>query len=251
MGARDVVVRLGIDIGGSGIKGGPVDLDSGALIRKRVRIETPRPSHPEAVAGTIRRLVAAFPEAAGRIGCAFPAIILSGRVNSAANVDDSWIGTDADRLLSETCGRPVVVINDADAAGLAEARVGAAAGREGVVIVLTLGTGIGSALLHDGRLVPNTELGHLEVGGRVIEKAASNRARKREGLSFEAWATRLNDYLSHLERLFSPGLFVIGGGISKRFGEYGPYLQTRAEIVPAALRNDAGIVGAAMQAGLR
>ena len=217
-----MVVRLGIDIGGSGIKGGPVDLDSGALIRKRVRIETPRPSHPEAVAGTIRRLVAAFPEATGRIGCAFPAIILSGRVNSAANVDDSWIGTDADRLFSETCGRPVVVINDADAAGLAEARVGAAAGREGVVIVLTLGTGIGSALLHNGKLVPNTELGHLELDGQVIEKAASNRARKREGLSFEAWAARLNDYLSHLERLFSPGLFVIGGGISKHFGEVRP-----------------------------
>ena len=241
-----MTVRLGIDIGGSGIKGAPVDLVSGILVRERLRLGTPQPSHPEAVARTVRRLIDTFPEVTGPIGCTFPAIVISGQVNSAANVDASWIGADADRLFSERCGRPVRVVNDADAAGLAEARVGAAKGRKGVVIVLTLGTGIGSAVLHDGKLVPNTELGHLELDGRVIEKAASNRARKQEELSFEVWAGRLNEYLSHLERLFSPGLFVIGGGISKQFGMFGPHLRTRAEIVPAALRNNAGIVGAAM-----
>ena len=244
-----MAVRLGIDIGGSGIKGASVDLESGTLTTKRVRIKTPRPSHPEAVAEVVRRVVEAFPEVTGAVGCTFPAIVIGGRINSAANVDRSWIGTDADRLFSHACGRPMSVLNDADAAGVAEARVGAAAGRKGVVIVLTLGTGIGSALLHDGRLVPNTELGHLELQGRVVDAGASNRARKREGLPFEAWSERLNDYLLHLERIFSPDLFVIGGGISKRFGKFGPLLRTRAEIVPAALRNDAGIVGAALWAG--
>jgi len=244
-----LAVRLGIDIGGSGIKGAPVDLESGALTAERVRIKTPRPSHPEAVAGVVRRVVDAFPDVTGAIGCTFPAIVLDGRINSAANVDRSWISTDADRLFSHACQRPVSVVNDADAAGVAEARVGAAAGRTGVVIVLTLGTGIGSALLHDGHLVPNTELGHLELQGRVVEKGASNRARKTEKLSFDVWTGRLNAYLAHLERIFSPDLFVIGGGISKRFGKFGPMLRARAEIVPAALRNDAGIVGAAIWAG--
>lgn len=244
-----MAVRLGIDIGGSGIKGAPVDLESGALTDKRVRIKTPRPSNPEAVAGVVRRVVDAFPDVTGAIGCTFPAIVLGGRINSAANVDRSWIGADADRLFSQACERPVSVVNDADAAGVAEARVGAAAGRKGVVIVLTLGTGIGSALLHDGKLVPNTELGHLELHGGVVEKGASNRARKTEKLSFEVWTGRLNAYLAHLERIFSPDLFVIGGGISKRFGKFGPMLRSRAEIVPATLRNDAGIVGAALWAG--
>ena len=241
-----MVARLGIDIGGSGIKGAPVDLDSGTLVKERLRIETPQPSHPEAVVASVRRVMEAFPEVTGPIGCTFPAIIISGQVISASNIDDSWLGTDAAGLFSEGCGRPVSVVNDADAAGVAEARIGAAAGREGVVIVLTLGTGIGSALLHNANLVPNTELGHLELGGQVIEKVASNRARKQGQLSFETWAGRLNDYLAHLERLFSPDLFVIGGGISKRFGEFGPHLLTRTEIVPAVLRNEAGIVGAAM-----
>ena len=200
------------------------------------------------MAGTVRRVVEAFPEVTGPIGCTFPAIVIAGHVNSAANVDDSWIGIDADSLFSERCDRPVSVVNDADAAGLAEARVSSAAGREGLVVVLTLGTGIGSALLHDGRLVPNTELGHLELDGRVIERAASNRTRKHEELSFRTWSGRLNDYLSHLEHLFSPNLLVIGGGISKQFGEFGPHLRAKAEIVPATLRNDAGIVGAAMWA---
>lgn len=243
-----MVVRMGIDIGGSGIKGAPVDVTSGRLVGARVRFKTPRPSRPEIVAATVRRLAQAFPDVGGRIGCTFPAIVLSGRINSASNVDASWIGVDAERLFSERCGRPVEVVNDADAAGLAEARVGAAAGQRGLVIVLTLGTGIGSALVYEGRVVPNAELGHLELGGNVIEKVASNRVRKREGLSFEVWTGRLNDYLAHLERLFSPAMFVIGGGISKRFDEFGPRLRARARIVPAALRNEAGIAGAAIWA---
>lgn len=241
-----MAIRLGIDIGGSGIKGAPAELESGILTRKRVRIGTPRPSTPEAVSLTLRRVVESFPETTGPIGCAFPGIAIAGRIFSAANVDDSWIGVDAASLFSEACGRRVSVINDADAAGLAEARMGAARGRNGVVIVLTLGTGIGSALIHNGILVPNTELGHLHLGGRVIEKVASNRARKEQNLSFKKWARRLNDYLAHLDRLFSPDLVVIGGGVSKKFAKYGPLLEARAEIVPAMLRNDAGIVGAAL-----
>ncbi len=231
------------------MKGAPVDLESGSFTQERVRFKTPRPSNPEAVSITLRRLVESFPGESGPVGCAFPAIMIDGRALSAANLDDSWIGTDAASLFSDACNRPVSVINDADAAGLAEARMGAAANRKGVVIVLTLGTGIGSALLHNGHLVPNTELGHLHLDGQVIEKIASNRARKVEKLSFEVWAERLNAYLAHLDRIFSPDLVVLGGGISKRFAKFGPLLHSRAEIVPAMLRNDAGIVGAALSAG--
>ncbi len=244
-----MTTRLGIDIGGSGMKGAPVDLDSGVFSRKRVRFKTPQPSNPEAVSMTLRRLVESFPEVTGPIGCAFPAIVIDGRTLSAANLDNDWIGADAASIFSDECNRPVSVINDADAAGLAEARFGAAANRMGVVIVLTLGTGIGSALLHNGRLVPNTELGHLHLAGQVVENTASNRVRKAEKLSFEEWAERLNEYIAHLDRVFSPDLVVIGGGISKRFSKFGPLLRARAEVVPAMLRNDAGIVGAALSVG--
>ena len=240
--------HLGIDIGGSGIKGAPIDVLSGALAADRRRIPTPRPALAESVSRTLREIVGAFPGVTGPVGCAFPGIVISDRIHSAANLDGSWIGVDAGARFSEACGRPVVMINDADAAGLAEARFGAAAGRSGVVLVLTLGTGIGSALLNDGRLVPNTELGHLELGGEVIEKRASNRARKAQGLSFGEWTERLNQYLAHLDRLLSPDLVVIGGGISKRFDTFGPHLRSRAELLPAALRNDAGMVGAALWA---
>ncbi|MCY4622955.1 MAG: ROK family protein [bacterium] len=240
--------RLGIDIGGSGIKGAPVDLVSGALAADRRRIPTPQPALAEPVSRTLGKIVGSFSGVTGPIGCAFPGIVISDRIYSAANLDSSWIGVDAGARFSEACGRPVVMINDADAAGLAEARFGAAAGRSGVVLVLTLGTGIGSALLHHGRLVPNTELGHLELGGEVIEKRASNRARKAQKLSFGEWTERLNRYLAHLDRLLSPDLVVIGGGISKRFDTFGPHLRSRADLVPAALRNNAGIVGAALRA---
>ncbi len=240
--------HLGIDIGGSGIKGAPIDVASGALAANRLRISTPQPALADPVAATVCEIVDSFPGGTGRVGCAFPGIVISNRIFSAANLDKSWIGVDAGALFSEACGRPVAMINDADAAGLAEARFGAAAGRPGVVLVLTLGTGIGSALLHDGRLVPNTELGHLELGGEVIEKRASNRARKTRRLSFKEWAERLNQYLAHLDRILSPELVVIGGGISKRFDKFGPRLRSRAEVVPAVLRNNAGIVGAALWA---
>lgn len=241
---------LGIDIGGSGVKGAPVDVVSGVMLADRFRLETPRPSPPAALAETVRRVAERFPETAGRIGVAFPAIVRDGYILSAANVDDSWIGEDAQTLFTEACGRPAAALNDADAAGLAEARAGAAAGRRGVAIVITLGTGIGSALLLDGKLVPNTELGHLELDGKAAELTASNRARLREGLSFAEWADRLNAYFAMLDRLFSPDLLVIGGGVSKEFGQFGPLLRSRAEIVPAALRNQAGIIGAAMWAAL-
>lgn len=240
---------LGIDIGGSGIKGAPVEVKAGRLLAERFRLETPQPSLPEAVAETVRQVAGVFPETTGPIGVAFPAIVRDGKILSAANVDDSWIGTDARALFTAACGRPAMVINDADAAGLAEAGTGAAAGRRGVVIVITLGTGIGSALLMDGVLVPNTELGFLEIGGRVAERTASNRVRTEEGLSFAEWAERLNDYFAKLDRLFSPDLLVIGGGVSKQFHRFGPLLRSRAPIVPAALRNQAGIIGAAMRAG--
>ena len=240
---------LGIDIGGSGIKGAPVDVKAGRLLAERFRLETPQPSLPEAVAETVRQVAENFPETTGPIGVAFPAIVRHGMILSAANVDDSWIGTDARALFTSACGRPATVINDADAAGLAEAGTGAAAGRRGVVIVITLGTGIGSALLMDGALVPNTELGFLEMGGKAAERIASNRVRAEEGLSFAEWAERLNDYFAKLDRLFSPDLLVIGGGVSKQFHRFGPLLRSRAPIVPAALRNQAGIIGAAMRAG--
>ncbi|MYD03569.1 MAG: ROK family protein [Acidimicrobiia bacterium] len=239
---------LGIDIGGSGIKGAPVDLSSGRFIGERHRIATPQLALTAPVSETVRAIAEHFPNLSGPIGCTFPGIVISGRIYTAANLDDQWIGVDAAEEFSAACGRPVALINDADAAGLAEARFGAGAGHKGVVLVLTLGTGIGSALLHNGRLVPNTELGHLELNGEVIEDQASNRARKAKGLSFKKWAKVLNRYLAHLDRLFAPDLVVIGGGISKQFDAFGPRLRCRAEVVPAALRNQAGIVGAALWA---
>ena len=239
---------LGIDFGGTGIKGAPVDLGCGDFAAERVRVSTPRPSTPTAVAEVFVELLAQFPDATGPVGVTVPGIVRHGVVHSAANIDDSWLGTDADRLFSEATGRDVRVLNAADAAGLAEVRYGAAAGRRGLVVLTTLGTGIGSALVHDGVLVPNSELGHLEVDGAVAEHRASNRTREAEGLSMEEWAARLRAYYRHLERLFSPDLFVVGGGISKRSEEFLPLLGLDTEIVPALLRNKAGVVGAALHA---
>lgn len=240
---------LGIDIGGTGIKGAPVDVVSGAMPEPRRRIDTPTLATPDEVATIVRTIVEVFAHIEGPVGCTFPAIVRFGRVRSAANVAPSWIGVDAAQLFSDRCEREVLVINDADAAGLAEVRFGSAAGQSGVVLMLTLGTGIGSALYTDGVLVPNTELGHLEIDGQVAETMAAGRVRKSGGLSVEDWAKNLNRYLNHLERLFSPDLIVIGGGVSKKFDEFGHLLDTMAEVVPAALRNDAGIVGAALWAG--
>ncbi|WP_216319615.1 polyphosphate--glucose phosphotransferase [Deinococcus aestuarii] len=245
-------VILGIDIGGSGIKGAPVDTDTGRLLAERHRIPTPPGAQPDAVRDVVAELVRHFGHQ-GPVGVTFPGIVQNGRTLSAANVDKAWIGLDADALFTEATGRDVHLINDADAAGLAEARFGAGAGVSGLVMVLTFGTGIGSALIYNGVLVPNTELGHLWLkGDREAEPWASDRARERDDLNWKQWAKRASTYLQHVEALFSPDLFIIGGGISKKVDKWGEHIQlTRGRFVPATLQNEAGIVGAAMVAGGR
>lgn len=238
---------LGIDIGGSGIKGAPVDTRRGRLTGERVQLATPSPSKPSAVARTVSELVRSFGWK-GPIGCTFPAIVHHGVILSAANVDPSWIGTDCGRLLRETLRQRVTLLNDADAAGLAEATFGAGRDRKGLVMVITLGTGIGSALLYNGVLVPNSELGHLEIRGKDAEVLAAARVRVGMHLSWKEYAQRVNEYLSRVEYLFSPDLFVIGGAISKEHAKFLPLLKLRARVVPARLRNDAGIIGAALAA---
>jgi polyphosphate glucokinase len=239
---------MGVDIGGTGIKGAPVDLDAGGFAADRVKIATPRPATPEAVAAVFRELVDRFPVSTSPVGVTVPAVVHHGVVGSAANIDDSWIGTDADAVFTEALGREVHVVNDADAAGLAEVEYGAARGHRGLVIVTTLGTGIGSALIHDHVLVPNSELGHLEVEGHNAESRAANSAREAEGLSWEEWAGRLTTYYRTVERLFSPELIVVGGGVSKSWDKFGPLIDIETEIVPATLQNKAGIIGAALVA---
>jgi polyphosphate glucokinase len=238
---------MGIDIGGSGIKGALVDIEKGELVTERHRIPTPSPATPDAVTDVVAELVQHF-EWNGAIGCTFPAIIKDGVAHSAANVDQAWIGTDAQRLIQRKTGDPVRVLNDADAAGVAEMAFGAGRGKNGVVIMLTVGTGIGSAIFLDGQLVPNSELGHVEIRGKDGEDRASDRIREEKDLSWKKWAKRLDEYLRHIEFLFSPDLFIIGGGVSKKYNKYFPYLKLKTEIVPAQLRNNAGIVGAAMAA---
>jgi polyphosphate glucokinase len=238
---------FGIDIGGSGIKGALVDTTTGALLTSRVRYATPSPSTPDLVAEIVARIVS---EAGwdGVIGATFPAVIKHGVALSAANVDPSWIGTDVDAVFTKATTGDVIVLNDADAAGIAEARFGAAKGVSGVVIMLTFGTGIGSALLVDGKLVPNTELGHLELDGYDAETRAAASVREKSGMSFKKWAQRVQRYLSHVERLFSPDLFVVGGGVSKEAPKWVPLLTLTAPVKPAQLLNNAGIVGAAVAA---
>jgi polyphosphate glucokinase len=242
----------GIDIGGSGIKGAIVDTSNGMLLTERKRVRTPNPSTPVAV-GTIVAQLVAEADWTGPVGATFPAVIQHGVARSAANVDKSWIGTDVDAVFTEaTQGRnDVIVLNDADAAGIAEARFGAAKDVAGVVIVLTFGTGIGSALLIDGTLVPNTELGHLELDGHDAEKRAAASVRDDSNMSYSRWAKRVNDYMSHVERLFTPDLFVVGGGVSKDAEKWVPLLHLNTPVKPAELLNNAGIVGAAMAAAER
>jgi polyphosphate glucokinase len=242
----------GIDIGGSGIKGAIVDTSNGRLVTERKRIRTPHPSTPEAVATVVAELVADA-DWSGPVGATFPAIIQHGVARSAANVDKSWIGTDVDAVFTEaTHGRnDVIVLNDADAAGIAEARFGAARDVPGVVILLTFGTGIGSALLMDGTLVPNTELGHLELDGFDAEKRAAASVRDETNMSYSRWAKRVDRYMSHVERLFTPDLFVVGGGVSKDADKWVPLLTLQTPVKPAELLNNAGIVGAAMAAAER
>jgi polyphosphate glucokinase len=239
---------LGIDIGGSGIKGAPVDVTRGVLTAERQRIPTPEPSAPEAVGAVVAEIVKRF-KWKGPVGCTFPAVTKNGMTYSAANVDKGWIDFEAEKFLRKKTGVPLRLVNDADAAGLAEAAFGAARGVPGVVIMLTLGTGIGSALLLDGKLVPNTEFGHLEIRGKDAEKRASDATRMLKDLSWEKWAERLNELLARLERYFSPDLVIIGGGGSKRYDKFGQYLHLeRGKIVPGQLLNEAGIIGAALAA---
>ena len=242
---------LGIDIGGSGIKGAPVDLKAGEFATDRQRIPTPEESTPEAVAEVVAEIVEHFEDEIGKkqpVGITVPAVVHHGTVRTAANIDQSWIGTDADALFTERVGRQVHVVNDADAAGVAEMHYGAGRGNDGVVLLTTLGTGIGTALFMNGELLPNTELGHLELDGHDAETRAASSARENEDLSWEDWAERLQRYYSHVEDLLWPDLIIVGGGVSKKADKYLPLLHTRAPIVPAQLKNDAGIIGAAWQA---
>lgn len=246
--SRDPRPLLGIDIGGSGIKGALVDPGTGDLLTERHRIETPEGAAPDAVAEVVAEVVRFF-DYDGPVGCTFPAIVKGGVTMSAANVDKSWIGLDADALLTKATGLGVHLVNDADAAGQAEVAFGAGRGQKGVVILLTFGTGIGSAMFLDGRLVPNTELGHLFLeGGQEAEPWAADRARKEEDLSWKKWGGRVEHYLKHLEFIFSPDLLILGGGVSKKSEKFMEFISLETPVVPAKLLNEAGIVGAALLA---
>ena len=243
---------LGIDIGGSGIKGNLVDPFTGQLEADRHKITTPQPSTPGAVAEVVAEMVAHF-DYRGPVGCTFPAIVRRGVVLSAANVDEAWIGTNAEEVFEDRSrGSQFTMLNDADAAGVAEMEFGAGHDRGGVVIMVTFGTGIGSGFFIDGVLVPNTELGHVELGGHApVEDWAAARTKKQEGLTWEEWAVRASVYLQHLGRLFSPDLLIFGGGISRKWERIGPLIDVDVEVVPAEFENEAGIVGAAMVATRR
>jgi polyphosphate glucokinase len=241
---------LGIDIGGSGIKAAPVDTAKGTFITERIKVETPRPALPDAVAKAVHGLVEDFGWT-GPAGIAFPGVVINGVTMTAANLDPAWVGLDTRALFDSATGLSTSLVNDADAAGLAEMQFGVGAGHQGTVLLLTLGTGIGSALFRAGILVPNTEFGHIEIRGRDAEHRASERAKEQHDLSWEKWAERVDEYLSHVEALTAPDLFIIGGGVSRKADKFVPLLTSlRATVVPAALHNDAGIVGAALAAGL-
>ena len=246
------MIILGIDIGGSGIKGAPVDVSTGALTADRFRLSTPQKARPSDVALTAKAVAESFGWS-GPIGFTMPGRVKHGVMHTAANIDDSWIGVDAERLFTDTTGCPATVLNDADAAGVAEMAFGAGRNEMGVVLVLTFGTGIGSGLFIDGTLVPNTELGHLKLHGDKAEAYAAASARKRDRLSWSDWAARAQEYLAHVEFLFAPDLIILGGGVSrpKKVAKYLHHLETKARIVPAQLQNEAGIIGAACAARSR
>lgn len=246
--ARAGGIALGIDIGGSGIKGAPVDLNAGTLKGERLRLDTPQPAKPRAVAETVGQVVKHF-DWKGPVGITFPGVVSRGVVRTAANMDPGWIGLSAAEAFGSALGADAAspfVINDADAAGLAEITHGAALGQNGVVLMLTLGTGIGSALFIDGHLVPNTELGHLQVRGKDAELRASARVRDEKNLGWAKWAKRVQEYLTMVDGLFSPDLVVVGGGVSRHADKFLPLLHIRGRIVPAQMANDAGIIGAAL-----
>jgi len=238
---------LGIDIGGSGIKGAPVDVQNGLLLAERYRLPTPNGAKPGPVSEVVAEVARQFDWHA-RIGCGFPAVIRDGVAETAANINPKWIGTNVSQLFTEATQCPVYVVNDADAAGLAEVTFGAGKGVRGVILMITIGTGLGSALFIDGKLVPNTELGHIEVDCDEAELFASDVVRKEQALSWRKWAKRLDKYLCTLENLFSPDLMIIGGGAAKKQDQFLPLLTLHTRIIPAKLGNDAGIVGAALAA---
>jgi polyphosphate glucokinase len=255
-------IAVGCDVGGSGIKVAAVDVATGQLAGPRLRVATPQPSSPEVVVPTIIRTVRRALREGGlisgrspaipfSIGVGMPSVVIAGVTKTAANIDPSWIDYDLESHLRSALKAPVFVLNDADAAGLAEMRFGAGAGEGGVVFVLTLGTGLGSGMFNDGVLVPNTELGHMEIRGRDAERRSAAIARTRRGLSWKAWAADLDEHLHAIDKLFSPNLIILGGGVSKNADKFIPRLTVRPRVVPATLKNDAGIVGAAMAAAER
>lgn len=242
-----MTLAIGIDIGGTGIKGAVVDVEAGELVSDRMKVLTPEGGEPDDIVAAVVEMIDGFGDTAAGlpVGVCFPAIVRGGRTMSAANVSKKWIGLDAERVFEKALGRDIFFVNDADAAGIAEARFGAAKDVRGLVILTTLGTGIGSAFLYNGVLVPNTELGHLEIDGHDAESRAAYSAKEREDLSWEQWAERLQRYYGWLEFLFSPALLVVGGGVSKSHEEFLPLLDLHTPIIPAELRNNAGILGAA------
>jgi polyphosphate glucokinase len=239
---------LGIDVGGSSVKAGLVDLTAGRLTGELISAPTPRPSTPGALASVLAGLAGRFPAATGRVGVAFPSVIKEGTAHTAANIDSAWVGTNGAALASRALARPVLFLNDADAAGLAEMRFGSGRGCTGTVIMLTLGTGIGTALFNGGKLFPNSELGHLELRGMDAEKWASAQVRTTQGLDFPAWSARVNEYLLALHRLLWPDLFILGGAVSERFAEFASLLRSPAELRAAHFAGHAGVVGAALAA---
>jgi polyphosphate glucokinase len=238
---------LGIDIGGTGIKGAIVDTRKGALVTDRYRLVTPQPARPEPVVETVARIVEHF-QWKGPIGCGFPAAIVKNKVRTASNISKKWLGLDVVRMVEEVTGCKSIVLNDADVAGIAEMRFGVGKDRDGLVILVTLGAGIGSALFMDGRLIPNTELGYIEIGNVEAERWASELVREKEDLSWKEWARRIDTYLKRMQVYFWPELFIVGGGASKKHERFLPLLTVDCEVVPAKLRNEAGIIGAAMAA---
>lgn len=236
---------LGVDVGGSGIKGAPVDTDEGALLEPRFRLVTPQPATVDDVVDCIGRVAEHF-NWSGEIGCGFPSVVKKGTILTAANIDKSWIGVDAKALIEHRTQCRTHLINDADAAGLAEMHFGAGRDNRGVVLVVTIGTGLGTSLFVNGELLPNTELGHVIIRGRDAEHRASNRIRMEKELSWKRWGKRFNEYLTYLERLFWPDLIILGGGTSKSFAKFAPYLSVQAPVAAAKMLNEAGVIGAAM-----
>jgi polyphosphate glucokinase len=236
---------LGIDIGGTGIKGALVNTDSGEMLTERYRLLTPQPATPKAMIKTMADIVKHF-YWHGPVGCGYPGVVKNGVAYTASNVSNKWIGFNLEEALGELTGCQVVAINDADAAGLAEMRFGAGRGKHGMVLIITLGTGIGTALFVGGRLVPNLELGHIEIGGLEAEKQAASIVREETKLSWKKWGRRVSKYLITMEQLLWPDLIIVGGGVSKKHEKFFPYLNAQTRVVPAEMRNQAGIVGAAM-----